>query len=271
MKRREWNLNYFKQNNKEVAYWAGFLMADGCIVHVSERSRVLALVVAKHDTEHLGKFCDAVGVSRDAIFTNKDESVGVHLSGMNFDVDLLGWGIIPRKTFNFVAPKVSDELLPHYLRGWIDGDGQVYANGNGARITIAGNIPAMEWCINAFRRIGYTGGINIYKRTDTHGILYVGGINQVRTLMKLLLVENEFKLERKWSSNSYYSAKCSGEVRQCIVCGKDIFVRNIRAKNSSYGKYCSKECRGIAERKEIIDGKLQCASCKQWKSLDQVS
>jgi len=271
MKRREWNTNYFKQNTKEVAYWAGFLMADGCIIHVSKRSRMLVLVVAKHDTEHLNRFCDAVGVSRDAIFTNKDESVGVHLSGMDFDVDLIKWGIIPRKTFNFVAPEVSNELLPHYLRGWIDGDGQVYANGDGARITIAGNIPAMEWCINAFRRIGYSGGVNIYKRTDTHGILYAGGINQVHTLITLLLVDGEFKLERKWSETSHYDAAYSGEVRTCVVCGKEIFVRTSRAKNPKYGKYCSKACRGMAERKEIVDGKCQCARCKQWVFIEQFS
>lgn len=45
-------------------------------------------------------------------------------------VDLNKLGIHPNKTPDFCIPEISEELLPHMLRGMIDGDGSVSKSGN---------------------------------------------------------------------------------------------------------------------------------------------
>jgi len=202
----EWNRDFFNEYTSLVAYWAGFLIADG---NINDKGNVLALVIQGKDIGHIYSFCDDIGLSRDAIFKDsKYNAYGIHIHNKNLGKQLLPWGITPRKskTFNLTYfDMIYKELIPHFLRGWVDGDGNVYRYGRSARIRVAsGNLASLEWFSESLRYLGYEGNISIYdvnsKQYPGNYMLYIGGALQVAKVCELLDVDNSFCMKRKWTS-----------------------------------------------------------------------
>lgn len=237
----EWNYSYFYGNSPEVAYWGGFLMADGSI-NVNGKMQTMIIVVGQKDLQHLYCLMDSIGLSRDALYTRKEGHVGFNIQHPFLEDSLKRWGVVPRKTYNFREPDVPDELLPHFLRGWCDGDGMVYSYGTGARVCIAGSPPSLEWYKGKLQQLGYAGTITVQKTRSPYGkLLYAGGANNVERMRKLLLVDESFKLERRW--NITYNNKHNYIYRNCEVCGNEFGVTKLRAENEpTNGRFCSKDC-----------------------------
>ena len=277
-----WNFDYFDGDDKLVAYWAGFIMADGNITQISTNSYCLAIAIDKNDIEHLYTFCDDIGVSRDAIFiqTSKPKQYGgriisggsypgIHLHHTGLKDKLYRWGVVPRKSYNFVAPRVSDDLLPHYLRGWADGDGQIYRYGRGSRFTVSGNPVALEWYGEALKRLGYLGNYSFQDRLETTSILYIGGKHQVAEVCDLLLVDSEFCLDRKW--DNVYEDKRNLISKNCEWCGKEFGVSKFRSEHPTNGRFCSRKCFNENQKSPVVDNQKQCSGCKEWTDLDEFS
>lgn len=268
-----WDKGYFKNRTPEVAYWAGFMMADGSLNVAGKNSYVLVFALQQGDVEHLNKFRVSVGLPEEyEFYEQRDEdhlSYRVHLSGINLADDLLYWGIVLRKTYNFVEPLVSDELLPHYLRGWADGDGQIYATGSGARFTVSGNTQSLEWYAKALKRLGYSGNVQFQRRNVVYSVLYVGGINQVSEVIGLLCpTGNELRMERKWNVN--YETKYNLIDTICENCGKSFGVKKYRHEHPTFGRFCSEKCHHEDQKRKVVDGKVKCATCQEWKLLTEM-
>lgn len=116
--RHKYNINFFSHYTPESCYWAGFIMADGCI-----RETTLHIKLANKDREHLQKFLNAIQSDypiNGTIYSTVD------ISGQWFLSDLKNnFGIIPRKTFVTKFPNIPVNMRPHFIRGLIDGDGSI--------------------------------------------------------------------------------------------------------------------------------------------------
>lgn len=197
---------FFGEQTKETAYWCGFLMADGSIRRDRDGSNSWALSLSLHekDAEHHYAFCDAIGVDRKFVrwydsryksSVSRMQSITVYHKSLP---DLLRpWGVVSHKTHVFEIPQVSDDLLPSYLCGWADGDGNV-------RVTkppvfqVTGNYQALCWYKEAMQRLGYAGNIYVKQAAGKDwGRLSVHSLDSVRAVARLLQVQ-EFCLERKW-------------------------------------------------------------------------
>jgi hypothetical protein len=251
-KKWEWNTKFFYGRTPLIAYWAGFLMADGSLITNGGHSTLVVVLHGK-DKEHVGAFCDVVEISRDAIYKRKNKDhYGIHLNYYGLPEQLKPWGIIPRKTYNFIEPEVDKELLPHYLRGWVDGDGSVYSFGDGARFTVSGNKYALIWFSEKLKELGYDGiiGLNPLHGSKEYSLLYIGGQNQVNVIRKLLLVDESFKLERRW--NVYYKTKHITFTHYCKFCGKPFEVtRHRHEQEPQNGKFCNKICYDNNQRGQV--------------------
>lgn len=199
-----WDFEFFTKENPTTAYWAGFLLADG---NINEKGNVMALVIQGKDVPHLHKFCDDIGLDKKAVFKDsKWNAYGIHLNYKGLGTHLSSWGITPKKSKNFTQPEdIPDDLLHHFLRGWIDGDGNVYRYGRSARIRVSsGNKESLEWFAAALRYLGYTGNISIYDVNSNlypgNYVLYIGGATQVASVCTILDVDNSFCMSRKWTS-----------------------------------------------------------------------
>jgi hypothetical protein len=127
------NHNYFFnwENDPNVLYWAGFLMADGCIFN-----NTLHLALAEKDKYHLELFQNTLGNSNKLVRNishnskrnpNWKDSICYHLSLTSVEIvrDLSHLGIEKQKTFTSIFPEhiKSSKYVSHYCRGYFDGDG----------------------------------------------------------------------------------------------------------------------------------------------------
>ena len=115
------NHRFFQTIDTEPkAYWLGFLAADGTIT-----DRDVHLQLALRDTEHLSRFRDALQATHSIrpINNNGYPAVIITMNSKEMIHDLAAYGVIPRKTHVLRLPNLPPEMLRHYLRGYIDGDG----------------------------------------------------------------------------------------------------------------------------------------------------
>lgn len=125
------NENYFKQWSPQMAYWLGFLAADGC---VSEKKHRLTLVLKSSDN------CCLQQLKNDLNFQGKiheyqyNTGVGTSFPSANLTIysrtivaDLGQYGIIPNKTY--LTESYLDKIPVPYQKffsfGFLDGDGSI--------------------------------------------------------------------------------------------------------------------------------------------------
>jgi hypothetical protein len=116
--RHKYDVHFFSKYTPESCYWAGFIMADGCI-----RRTCLHIKLANKDQAHLQKFLDCIHANYEIKGTNYST---VDISGPWFLADLQNnFGIGPRKTFTTTYPNIPSDMDTHFIRGVLDGDGCV--------------------------------------------------------------------------------------------------------------------------------------------------
>jgi hypothetical protein len=126
---------YFKNiDSEEKAYWAGFILADGC---VKEKSLVICL--ARKDKEHLQKFLDCLKSDYpiyDSIAYRKykgkllkSERSSIEVCSRDIVNDLKKINITKNKTLRAIPVNLSIELMRHFYRGLFDGDGGLSESG----------------------------------------------------------------------------------------------------------------------------------------------
>jgi intein-encoded DNA endonuclease-like protein len=115
-----YNVKYFDTYSPESCYWAGYILADGCL-----RSKRKTLEIKTIDEGYLEKFSNSI--SYEGKIHKRKNYFDISISGNWFYESLLvNFGIFPRKTFlTEVTTKIPKNLLSHYIRGFFDGDGCV--------------------------------------------------------------------------------------------------------------------------------------------------
>ena len=94
-------------------------MADGNIFKKGNTWQ-FALGLNVKDRSHLEELCDDLRIGREAIRTyerttekgNKQTLVRIDLCHLSFQEWLMRWGIVPRKSYNFLEPKIPFETSP---------------------------------------------------------------------------------------------------------------------------------------------------------------
>jgi hypothetical protein len=198
----QWDYDFFNRSDPIVAYWAGFAFADGCIRKHSYGAR-LCIVIKEGDLGHIQKLAETVHFPVNKIIRGSGGCFVIQLykHGFSFPEELARWGIVERKSYNFSVPQISDNLIPHFLRGWVDGDGSIHVGTKNQRFEIVGNSLAIEWGIDQFRKIGYSGHISqISMEGKTWGRLCIYGATQITAAANLLFANDisHPKLDRKW-------------------------------------------------------------------------
>lgn len=129
------NEYYFDNiDTEEKAYWLGFLYADGFIVKNHSKKRghdILGVTLA--ESEPIEKLTKALNCKKPVYqYTNNGYTENALKYRGIFPSDhmvqqLEKWGVVERKTFELKFPDFLDqELIPHFIRGYFDGDGSVF-------------------------------------------------------------------------------------------------------------------------------------------------
>lgn len=125
------NHNIFSEYNEVSCYWAGLILADGCITNCSStHTYKLYLGLKENDLMHLKCFSDFIRATKDVIrvkSNGKNKIATISLSSKQIISDLYNlFDIIPRKTSKeIISSKIPYKYISHYIRGFMDGDGFV--------------------------------------------------------------------------------------------------------------------------------------------------
>lgn len=141
----EMNNNFFSVlDNEEKSYWAGFILADGCLRKTKNGSFELKIVLALKDVELLylfKKHLESKHMVR--IFNQYSKKTKKTYKRCSLVIvrkkivkDLIENGIFIEKSHKIEIPNLTRDNMRHFIRGLFDGDGGWCIRRNSLSFTI---------------------------------------------------------------------------------------------------------------------------------------
>ena len=217
-KKRQYKINehYFDTiDTQNKAYILGFLYADGCnfpkkgtvSMSLEERDKdILDRIRNEIDSEHPLEFID-YSHKHDFGYTYQNQyRMLLFSSHMCKALEL--HGMVPNKSLVLTFPNIREDLLPHFIRGYFDGDGSIT---QGQRDTnfILTITSTNSFCEKLKDIVKTNVGVNchIYDASNHNGITKVfttTGRLQVKALLDWLYKDANMYLERKYNRYIQY-------------------------------------------------------------------
>ncbi len=218
-RQRKYSLNerYFDNiDTQDKAYLLGLLYADGCNSngHVSIR-------LQERDKDILSKMNIALDSNRPLRFIDYSSRVNNCQNQYSLDIvnqymsnQLSLLGMVPNKSLILKFPEwLNEELHPHFIRGYFDGDGYVSKNCKNAKLSIVGTNYFCEKVKNiVYQDIGINACIYLCHKNEctTTRTLQISGHNQIKKFLDYIYNNANLYLDRKYNVyQSLYADKNS--------------------------------------------------------------
>lgn len=136
------NSNFFQIiDTPAKAYFLGMLITDGSVGSMDNSVR---LCLHKRDVQILQLFSKEV-CSQNTLYLRRDKPhITFSVKDAKWKKDLAQYGVVPRKTYITKFPTIAQSLMPHLIRGMIDGDGWISCTANKHAIGFCGNFQAVK-------------------------------------------------------------------------------------------------------------------------------
>lgn len=174
-------------DTEQKAYWLGFVGADGCVI-VNGNTRIFQVKLAAQDFEHVIRLRNALRSDHPIypLVPTPQDPRALQVSSPRLVEGLENHGIHPRKTAIYEWPNfLPDDLLPHYLRGYFDGDGCFSFSRNQPCFGLAGQEDFLRGCQGFLMR---SVGVGETKLADHGGVfnLAYSGRRQVPRIARFM-------------------------------------------------------------------------------------
>lgn len=229
-KKRIINDNYFdKIDNRNKAYWLGFIYADGYISkHIDGKSNnyEFSMQLQSRDRYILEKLNDDLGGNN--LVSDKDECEIVikgisatrhkmsrlRVFSKNIVEGLYKNGIDFNKTKSNIYPIVEDEYFLDFLRGYIDGDGWIYIRENPKVLQVGicayGN-ECLEYIKDKLLK-DYNITSGVYQMLEHKYSIYITGKQGEKLLDMIYEDANALMLDRKYQKYLRYKMLSQSEM-----------------------------------------------------------
>jgi hypothetical protein len=129
MARSPRHAEFFRIWTPEMAYVLGLWWTDGCMRIKTHGAHEIE--IASNDREHLETIAQTIGgkYSLRKVSENS-QCYKITFCSKEMYQDILAHGGTPRKSRTIGFPYVPPDLLPHFVRGVVDGDGTLAWNGD---------------------------------------------------------------------------------------------------------------------------------------------
>lgn len=180
-------------NSKDKAYFLGFLITDGNVI--GNAVRLSLHIKDKHILETFSK----VTQNNNKIYEDTRNCATYGVKRPKWVKDLAQYGVIPNKTQTVGMPLLNDDLMPHLIRGLIDGDGWITKRG---QIGFCGNHKTVTQV-----RDFLVSKLDVYNvkviqcKLSTLFMISWGGKKDFKTICEYLYQDkDEFYLQRKFNN-----------------------------------------------------------------------
>ena len=131
---------FFRVWTPEMAYVLGYWWADGCMRIKTHGA--YEFEIASNDREHLETIAQTIGGNYGLrqVFMDS-QCYKITFCSKEMYQDILAHGGTPHKSRTIGFPHVPPELLPHFVRGVVDGDGTLAWNGDRPIIQVYSGSP----------------------------------------------------------------------------------------------------------------------------------
>lgn len=139
-RQHKFNENYFEEvNSEEQAYILGLIYSDGCI-YKHPTTYALEITQTEQDKDILLKVKNVLESDYPLIESqqksNNKKTYRFYVYSKKIFDDLVNLGVKPRKSLSLKFPTfLNDSLMPHFIRGYFDGDGCIW-NGKRKKIIV---------------------------------------------------------------------------------------------------------------------------------------
>lgn len=187
------NERYFQAiDSPEKAYWIGWLLTDGCIFRDG-----ISLCLQSQDLPILELF------QQDLRLENHIKPFQIKYQRFMFwskqmCQDLKQYGLVPNKTFTIKMPTLHKNLMPHLLRGCVDGDGWI--SNKYHAIGFTGNYDMVSEFANAVSTICNVRKPKIITNHSIHRVTWTRFVEVIAILEKLYGDTNGHRLQRKYDN-----------------------------------------------------------------------
>lgn len=170
-RRYRYDINYFEKiDTSDKAYWLGFIYADGSI---SQFKNSLQIILAEIDKEVLEDFRTDLNCNKNLYYKkskkpNKQGAYAIELNSEKLSKDLIDKGVFPNKSAIIRIPfkKIEKNLIPHFLRGYFDGDGSIGVYRKLLKVTITSNWDFLKDISQYLLEAGINNGLYKYKNKN---------------------------------------------------------------------------------------------------------
>lgn len=204
------NQHIFDQIDSEAkAYWLGFIFADGYIQpppkDETKMKYVFSFCLAYQDIGHLKKFNDFMGFVGDKVYIDyllvndvKKPRCKWSVGNKHLWETLNMLGCTPRKTLTLKAPKIPDELVRHFIRGYFDGDGTLgsYGKYKQPSCSIVGTMNIIDYIIKYH---GTKGAVYNHKGHKPETITLSYASKKAIDFIKYIYDDSTIYLDRKYN------------------------------------------------------------------------
>lgn len=210
-----YNLKFFNHiDTAEKAYWLGFISADGYVQYLTgdNSNYELGIELNYLDREHLVLFNNSIEGNlpinyrvRKSCFKDDTEvhTVNIRVYSKQLVEDLLSHGIYPCKSYDLSLSKsVSYELMPHYIRGYFDGNGSISIDSSD-RQTFSINFTSgsSQFC-EELSSVLHSNRIKnyIYQEKEHTYRIYIKGMQNMANFLHYIYCDSKIlKLNRKYT------------------------------------------------------------------------
>lgn len=207
------NHNYFENiDTEDKAYWLGFIYADGYITSKrTSDSQKFGITLSIQDRKHLEKLNQCLNsnypireYTQIAGYKPGNKYCRLLITSQKLVNDLKRHGVIENKTNILEPPNITEELVPHFIRGYMDGDGCItsYLNNGYLRycVKLLGTEKMLDY-FNDFLKKNFQYKIpKYYKRKKDQQVMSLEIASNIRSknFLDLIYKNATIYLDRKY-------------------------------------------------------------------------
>ena len=214
--------NYFNViDTQDKAYWLGWLASDGSI----KKNTIEFTITDESVVQNLLTCVSGTMKIKKSYKKNRIKACySLYLNSKSMVEDLNKLGIVAKKAYRTIIPDISKDLIPHFIRGYFEGDGCIYTNKNRNTFSIVSCSSQMLKQLesifkneNLIKKDRDYISWRKYKYNDNqYGVISVENKTECLHVLDYIYKNANLKLERKYKKYQEIKSPTKNQIKKYI-------------------------------------------------------